>query len=110
MQSKLKCTIGYVPLGTLNEWSSSLNISRNALTADKYILDGEYAELELCDAMRDGKPYTDIESLYFKLPDGSFKHNPIRPLFADLDRIPIPDFDLFDYANSSPPRSARQSS
>ena len=61
--------------------------------------DGEYAELELCDAMRDGKPYTDIESLYFKLPDGSFKHNPIRPLFADLDRIPIPDFDLFDYAN-----------
>ena len=23
----------------------------------------------------------------------------MRPLFADLDRIPIPDFDLFDYDN-----------
>lgn len=61
--------------------------------------DGEYAELELCDAMRDGKDYTDIESLWFKNPDGSFKKNPVRPLFPDLERIPIPDFDLFDYAN-----------
>ena len=61
--------------------------------------DGEYAELELCDKMRDGEDYTSIESLYFKLDDGSFKHNPIRPLFADLDRLPIPDFELFDYDN-----------
>lgn len=61
--------------------------------------DGEYAELELCDKMTAGEDYTNVESLYFKMPDGSFKHNPIRPLFADLDRIPIPDFDLFDYDN-----------
>ena len=61
--------------------------------------DGEYAELELCDMMRDGKDYTGVESLYFKMPDGSFKHNKIRPLFSDLDRIPIPDFELFDYDN-----------
>ena len=47
MQSKLKCTIGYIPLGTLNEWSSSLSISRNPLTAAKDILDGEYAELDI---------------------------------------------------------------
>ena len=61
--------------------------------------DGEYAELELCDKMRDGEDYTGVESLFFKMPDGSFKHNPIRPLFEDLDRIPIPDFELFDYDN-----------
>lgn len=47
MQSKLKCTIGYIPLGTLNEWSSSLNISRNALTAAKDILTGEYTQLDI---------------------------------------------------------------
>ncbi len=47
MQSGLKCTIGYIPLGTLNEWSSSLNISRNALTAAKDILDGEYTQLDI---------------------------------------------------------------
>ena len=61
--------------------------------------DGEYAELELCDKMRDGEDYLNVESLYFKLEDGTFKKNPIRPLFADLDRIPIPDFELFDYDN-----------
>lgn len=61
--------------------------------------DGEYAELELCDKMAAGEDYYDVESLWFKLPDGSVKKNPIRPLFADLDRIPIPDFDLFDYDN-----------
>ncbi|MBQ2708430.1 MAG: cobalamin-dependent protein, partial [Clostridia bacterium] len=61
--------------------------------------DGEYAELELSDKMRDGEDYLSVESLYFKLEDGSFKKNPIRPLFADLDRIPIPDFELFDYDN-----------
>ncbi|HBL85143.1 MAG: hypothetical protein A2Y17_02020 [Clostridiales bacterium GWF2_38_85] len=61
--------------------------------------DGEYAELELCDAMRDGKDYTNIESLYFKLPDGTIKKNPVRPVFEDLERLPIPDFDLFDYEN-----------
>lgn len=61
--------------------------------------DGEYAELELCDKMSAGEDYTNIESLWFKNEDGSFKKNPVRPLFADLDRIPIPDFDLFDYKN-----------
>lgn len=61
--------------------------------------DGEYAELELCDCMTSGKDYTGIESLWFKNPDGSFIQNPVHPLFADLDRLPIPDFDLFDYKN-----------
>ena len=61
--------------------------------------DGEYAELELCDKMTAGEDYTDIESKWFKLKDGTIKKNPVRPLFADLDRLPIPDFDLFDYAN-----------
>lgn len=56
-------------------------------------------ELELCDKMTAGEDYTDTKSLYFKNDDGTFKHNPIAPLFADLDRIPIPDFDLFDFDN-----------
>ena len=61
--------------------------------------DGEYAELELLDKMTAGEDYSTVESLWFKGEDGSFIKNPVRPLFADLDRIPIPDFDLFDYAN-----------
>ena len=61
--------------------------------------DGEYAELELCDMMSAGEDYTHIESKWFKLDDGTIVKNPVRPLFEDLDRLPIPDFDLFDYDN-----------
>ena len=61
--------------------------------------DGEYAELELLDKMTAGEDYTSVESLWFKDENGEFIKNPVRPLFADLDRIPIPDFDLFDYDN-----------
>lgn len=61
--------------------------------------DGEYSELELCDAMTAGEDYTNIQSINFKMPDGSFKKNPVRPVFEDLERLPIPDFDLFDYEN-----------
>ncbi len=61
--------------------------------------DGEYAELNVCDKMSAGEDYTDTPSKWFKMPDGSIKKNPVAPLFSDLDRLPIPDFDLFDYAN-----------
>lgn len=61
--------------------------------------EGEYAELELCDKMRDGEDYTNIESIWFKLEDGSIKKNPVRQLCTNLDELPIPDFDLFDYDN-----------
>ncbi len=33
MQSDIKCKIGYIPSGTLNEWSSGLNISKNIAAA-----------------------------------------------------------------------------
>lgn len=92
--------------------------------------DGEYAELELCNLIRDGGDYTSVESIWFKLPSPESKasgaaadpkdpvnnimvaqrtvvpcdgyevvKNPVRPIFDDLERLPIPDFDLFDYAN-----------
>ncbi|HBE12900.1 MAG TPA: hypothetical protein DCY74_01885 [Clostridiales bacterium] len=63
--------------------------------------DGEYATLELCEKLMAGEDHTNIESMYFKMPDGTFKHNPIRPVFEDLERLPIPDFELFDYNNLS---------
>ena len=33
MQNDIKCKIGYIPSGTLNEWSSGLNISKNIAAA-----------------------------------------------------------------------------
>ena len=61
--------------------------------------EGEYPILELMDSLRDGEMRTDILSMHYNLPDGTYKKNPVRPLIEDLDELPFPDFDLFDYEN-----------
>ena len=61
--------------------------------------EGEYPTLELCDKIKAGEDYTDILSMYFKLPDGTIKRNKVMPLLEDLDQLPVPDFNLFDYKN-----------
>ncbi|MCL2096336.1 MAG: B12-binding domain-containing radical SAM protein [Oscillospiraceae bacterium] len=61
--------------------------------------EGELPTLEFCDKIKSGEDYTDILSMYFKMPDGSVKKNNIMPLLEDLDKLPIPDFNLFDYKN-----------
>jgi radical SAM superfamily enzyme YgiQ (UPF0313 family) len=61
--------------------------------------EGEYALREYCDSLRDGSLRTDILSMYFKQPDGSVVINPVRPMVENLDELPYPDLDLFDYKN-----------
>ncbi len=47
MKSKNEIPLGYIPSGTLNEWSSGLNISRNIETAAKDILNGKKIRLDI---------------------------------------------------------------
>ncbi len=56
MQNKNKFRLGYIPAGTLNEWSSGLHISRNILTAAKDIVDGKLIPLDI--GLFDGRYFT----------------------------------------------------
>lgn len=47
MHSGIKCTLGYIPLGTLNEWSSGLKISRNAIKAAEDVVIGAETALDI---------------------------------------------------------------
>ena len=47
MQSKKRITLAYIPCGTLNEWSSSLGISRNIGEAAKDILNAKKIVLDI---------------------------------------------------------------
>lgn len=47
LQTGIKVTLGYIPSGTLNEWSSSLNISRDIKTAAKDIVDGQIVSVDM---------------------------------------------------------------
>lgn len=47
MQKGLKCTLGYIPSGTLNEWSSGLKISHNSAIAASDIVTGREIDLDI---------------------------------------------------------------
>lgn len=47
MHSGIKCTLGYIPYGTLNEWSSGLKISRNPDIAASDIITGVETDLDI---------------------------------------------------------------
>ena len=47
MQTGVIVTLGYIPSGTLNEWSSGLKISRNIKQAAKDILTGQTIKLDV---------------------------------------------------------------
>lgn len=47
MQTSLNIPLGYIPSGTLNEWSNGLKISRNIETASKDITTGKQIELDI---------------------------------------------------------------
>ena len=47
MRAKIKIPIGYIPSGTLNEWSGGLNISRNIEKAAKDITDNNQVKLDI---------------------------------------------------------------
>ncbi len=47
MNSQINCTLGYIPSGTLNEWSSALKISRSIPEAAKDIINGREIDLDI---------------------------------------------------------------
>ncbi len=58
--------------------------------------EGEGAMLELAQRIANKEPYDDVRNLCLRTSDGMRK-NPVRPLIADLDSIPPPDFDNPEY-------------
>lgn len=56
------------------------------------ISEGEYAALELTDALEGKRELTNIQNLWVK-KDGQIYKNEVRPLIQDLDTLPFPDVD-----------------
>jgi len=60
--------------------------------------EGEEALLELCDKMEKNKDITNIKSIWIK-KNGKIYRNKVRPCITNLDSIPFPDREIFDYQN-----------
>jgi radical SAM superfamily enzyme YgiQ (UPF0313 family) len=62
--------------------------------------EGEFPVRDLVDNYaQTGVLESDVQSFWFKGADGEIKKNPIRPYLEDLDQLPFPELDLFDFRN-----------
>jgi radical SAM superfamily enzyme YgiQ (UPF0313 family) len=62
--------------------------------------EGEYPTLDLLNSFEiDGKLHEDTQSYWFKHDDGSIVKNPVRPYLLNLDELPFPDVEIFDFKN-----------
>ena len=59
--------------------------------------EGDLAMVELCLRMENGQPIENIKNLWVK-KEGNIFENELRPLIADIDELPFPDRDIFNYA------------
>lgn len=60
--------------------------------------EGDLAMAELCQKMENGQPIENIKNLWVK-KEGSIFKNEVRPLITNLDMLPFPDREIFDYPN-----------
>lgn len=66
--------------------------------------EGEYAILELANALKNNNDYSKIKNLHIKINGEIFK-NEVRELIHDLDSIPFPDRELINKYNHYRKRS-----
>jgi len=59
--------------------------------------EGEEPILELANSIGKGKFNTNIKNIWFKVGENKVKRNSLRPLQQNLDKLPFPDRDLFNY-------------
>lgn len=79
--------------------SSDPEPAMRVLGADIGVIgEGEVTMCELAQALDSGEPYTDVPGLIYKNGQNSFVTTERRKEIADINTIPMPDFDGFDYA------------
>ena len=60
--------------------------------------EGEYVCLDFVDYLAEhGEPNLNADSFWVLDSNGMVHKNPIRPFITDLDKLPYPDLEIFDY-------------
>jgi radical SAM superfamily enzyme YgiQ (UPF0313 family) len=58
--------------------------------------EGEEALVDLCTILKEGRDPTGIANIWTRHNGKTYRNNP-RPLISNLDSLPFPDWDIFDY-------------
>ena len=81
-------------LGGVHATLDPENALKESLVDYVIVGEGEYPLLEICEREKGIKGIKNL--VYFE--EGEIKRNPLRPLI-DVNTLPFPDWDLFDYRN-----------
>jgi len=60
--------------------------------------EGENPLRQLLKRLENNREIDDIGSLWIKDKKGNIKKNPVQPLVKNLDTLPLPKFDIFDFS------------
>ena len=85
-----------VVLGGVHATVAPFDVVRTPGLLATCIGEGEGALLDLADRLDESGPVDDIPNLW-TLKDGQVARNGPRPLINDLDALPFPDYEVFDY-------------
>jgi anaerobic magnesium-protoporphyrin IX monomethyl ester cyclase len=66
------------------DWVSMINVGQ-----------GEESFIELLDMLESKKPDFSIKNIWFKV-DGKIIKNPVRPFIVDLNKLPYPDWSIYE--------------
>lgn len=59
--------------------------------------EGEITVAELCEALANDKPIESVDGLIYRLPSGEFHTTSHRADIDDIDKLPLPDYEGFNY-------------
>jgi radical SAM superfamily enzyme YgiQ (UPF0313 family) len=84
----------HITFGGIHPSSAPEETIRHESIDSVIIGEGEFALLELADALKNKKSAHDIENIWLK-EDGAVIKNRLRPYIEDLDSVPFPDKELY---------------
>jgi len=84
-----------VIIGGQHPTVSPEDVIKNEIVDYICIGEGEEAIVELLEKIEKNEDTTSIKNIWAKKNDKIFR-NPVRPLMKDLDKLPFPDWNIFD--------------
>lgn len=59
--------------------------------------EGEYTVKELVECLRDNREPKEVLGLYYKDNNGKITRNPRRPFSKNIDKLPVPEYEIFNF-------------
>lgn len=82
--------------GGIHPTIAPLDALKTGLINGVCVGEGEHPLRELLKCIKDKKDFTHVPGFWWRLSDGHIVRNPVPPLGSEVDKMPLPDYSIFD--------------